>query len=304
MRYDMHCHTREGSLDAKVPVEEYARLLQKRGFTGMLVTDHNSYKGYQAWCRARKELKKKRDPLADFVVLQGIEYDTLDAGHILVIMPKGLRLRILEVRGLPVQHLIRIVHQYGGILGPAHPYGAKFLSTMCSKKLERNPKMIPEFDFMEAFNTCEKKESNQKARALTHAYRLPGFGGSDSHKAMYVGTAYTDINYPIRNNNDLIFAVKNGYVLGCGGEEREEVRQGRLWKLVPIATSWRVYNRSLALLKTKTRKTQLQFLQDMESIRRNLLKGKKEERERARQEQEEQQKEQDGADTAETKKEE
>ena len=73
MRYDMHCHTKEGSLDAKVPVTEYARLLQKRGFTGMLVTDHNSYKGYRAWCKAKKELKRKNDPLADFVVLKGIE---------------------------------------------------------------------------------------------------------------------------------------------------------------------------------------------------------------------------------------
>lgn len=277
MRYDMHCHTKEGSLDAKVPVVEYARMLQKRGYTGMLTTDHNSYKGYRAWCRAKKELKEKNDPLADFVVLKGIEYDTLDAGHILVIMPKGLRLRILEVRGLPVQMLINIVHRYGGILGPAHPYGAKFLSTMCSKKMERNPKLIHEFDFMEAFNTCEKPESNQKARALTHAYKKPGFGGSDSHKAMYVGTAYTDINYPIENNNDLIYAVKNGYVLGCGGAEREEVRQGKLWKLVPIGTSWKVYNRGLAILKSHTRKTQLQFLQDMESIRGVLSgKGKKE----------------------------
>lgn len=284
MRYDMHCHTKEGSLDAKVPVTEYARLLQKRGFTGMLVTDHNSYKGYRAWCKAKKELKRKNDPLADFVVLKGIEYDTLDAGHILVIMPKGLRLRILEVRGLPVQNLIKIVHQYGGILGPAHPYGAKFLSTMFSKKLARTPNLIHDFDFIEAFNSCEKKESNKNARALTNAYRKPGFGGSDSHKAMYVGTAYTDINYPIRNNNDLIFAVKNGYVLGCGGEEREEVRQGKLWKLVPIATSWKVYNRGLAILKAKTRKTQLQFLRDMESIRKTLMAGKKENQQQTEQE--------------------
>ncbi|MGI6070831.1 MAG: PHP-associated domain-containing protein [Blautia sp.] len=274
MRFDMHCHTKEGSLDAKVPVAEYAKMLQTRGYGGMLTTDHNSYKGYRAWCRTKKELKRKGDPLGDFVVLKGIEYDTLDAGHILVIMPKGLRLRILEVRGLPVQMLIKIVHQYGGILGPAHPYGAKFLSAMCSKKMERDPRLIHEFDFMEVFNTCEKKDSNQKARALAQAYQKPGFGGSDSHKPMYVGTAYTDIDYPIENNNDLIFAVKNGYVLSAGGEEREEVRQGKLWKLVPIATSWKVYNRGLALIKRRTRQTQLEFLKDMDSIRKTLL-GKK-----------------------------
>ena len=47
----------------------------------------------------------------DFLVLKGIEYDTIDAGHVLVIMPETIKLRILELRGLPVQLLIDIVHQ-------------------------------------------------------------------------------------------------------------------------------------------------------------------------------------------------
>ena len=65
----------------------------------------------------------KGDKYQDFLVLKGIEYDTLDAGHILVIMPETIKLRLLELRGIPVQMLIPIVHNYGGILGPAHPCG-------------------------------------------------------------------------------------------------------------------------------------------------------------------------------------
>ena len=42
MKFDMHCHTKEGSLDGKVPVEEYIALLKKKGYDGMLVSDHNS----------------------------------------------------------------------------------------------------------------------------------------------------------------------------------------------------------------------------------------------------------------------
>ena len=60
-----------------------------------------------------------------FVVLKGVEYDTCDCGHILVIMPFGVKLKILELRGLPGSILVKIVHAYGGILGPAHPYGEK-----------------------------------------------------------------------------------------------------------------------------------------------------------------------------------
>ena len=52
----------------------------------------------------------------DFVVLKGIEYDTLDAGHMLCIMPEGVRMRLLELKGLPVSMLIEFVHRHGGIL--------------------------------------------------------------------------------------------------------------------------------------------------------------------------------------------
>ena len=51
MKFDMHCHTKEGSLDGKVPVEEFIQALMDRGYDGMLVSDHNSYHGYRA-CKA------------------------------------------------------------------------------------------------------------------------------------------------------------------------------------------------------------------------------------------------------------
>ena len=70
-------HTGRFFFDGKLPIAEYIRLLQEKGYGGMLVTDHNSYKGYRAY---RDKLKEK---LHSFVVLKGIEYDTIDAGHIL-----------------------------------------------------------------------------------------------------------------------------------------------------------------------------------------------------------------------------
>ena len=257
----MHCHTRKGSLDSKIDIQDYVRILKQKGFQGMLVTDHNSYNGYRNWVKLRREKKIR----TDFVVLKGVEYDTLDAGHILVIMPKGIHLRILEVRGLPVHMLIRIVHQYGGILGPAHPYGTKFMSAMCSKKMEKDQTLAEEFDFIEAFNTCELPESNKKAREMTQRYRKPGLGGSDAHREAYVGTAYTDIAYPVKNNDDLIYAIKNGYVVGCGGQEREPKEKNVILRMVPLGDVWRVYNRGVALLRSHTRRMNLEkiFLLNM-----------------------------------------
>ena len=172
MKIDMHCHTREGSPDGKVPIEQYIRMLRNQGFGGMLVTDHDSYGGYRYW-----KNNIKGDKYQDFLVLKGIEYDTLDAGHILVIMPETIKLRLLELRGIPVQMLIPIVHNYGGILGPAHPCGEKYMSFMNAKAYQRNPDILKEFDFMEIFNACEPQEVNDRAKAIAKQYGLPGTGG-------------------------------------------------------------------------------------------------------------------------------
>ena len=70
MKFDMHCHTKEGSMDGKVPIDDFIAELIRKGFNGMLVSDHNSYNGYRTWKRNIKDQKFK-----DFVVLKGIEYE-------------------------------------------------------------------------------------------------------------------------------------------------------------------------------------------------------------------------------------
>lgn len=54
MKFDMHCHTKGGSIDSSVSVERYIELLSAQGFDGMLITDHDSYKGYRKWLNSEK----------------------------------------------------------------------------------------------------------------------------------------------------------------------------------------------------------------------------------------------------------
>ena len=106
MKIDMHCHVREGSVDSRVSLDEYITTLKEKGFDGMLITDHDTYHGYRHW---KYHMKGKVHE--DFVVLKGIEYDTLDAGHIICIMPEGVKMRLLEVKGLPVSVLIDTLYR-------------------------------------------------------------------------------------------------------------------------------------------------------------------------------------------------
>ena len=108
----------------------------------------------------------KEERHKDFVVLKGIEYDTIDAGHILVIMPEGVKIRILELRGLPVRILIDVVQQKRRYPGT----GTSLRRTISEyrqhqKKREAKTQFCRKFDFIETFNACESQESNDAARS-------------------------------------------------------------------------------------------------------------------------------------------
>lgn len=253
MKFDMHCHTKEGSMDGKVAIEDYIAELKSKGFGGMLVSDHNSYDGYRKWKGALKGKKH-----TDFVVLKGIEYDTIDAGHILVIMPENVKLKILELRGLPVQFLIDIVHKNGGILGPAHPCGEKYLSITNTRKHRNQLAVMDRFDFLEGFNSCETPASNHAAAAIAEQFEKPQFGGSDAHKLECVGLAYTNLPDHIRTESDLIACVKECGVISCGGSYYGGTTKERIGKVnnLLVQSFW-FYNRLGSLARRHRRVAEL-----------------------------------------------
>ena len=256
MRFDMHCHTREGSLDGKINLDEYVSLLKQKGYHGMLISDHNSYDAYRYYKKHREEPAFK-----DFVVLKGIEYDTIDAGHILVIMPEYIKLPILELRGLPVTLLIEIVHFFGGILGPAHPCGEKYLSLCNTRRFRKTPDIIKNFDFMETFNACEPPEANIAAASLARQNNLPGFGGSDAHKPDCVGFAYTDIPDGIMTETDLVNYIRSGKPVSCGGNYYHGTTRERIgsFNKVLVYSFW-FFNKAAGLLRYYKRRLEMRSL--------------------------------------------
>lgn len=199
MIFDLHCHTKEGSPDAIIPLQESIRILKGLGYDGMLVTDHDSYRGYNS-------LKEKPD---NFIVLKGIEYDTLDAGHMIIVLPKNRDYPIFEHRGMELKDVIEIVHKLGGIIGPAHPYDISKLGLFNTKN-KKNYKLFKEFDFIETFNGCSGNKNNVLSKIFAEELNKPCFGGSDSHSIINIGLAKTEIIQDIYTEDDLINLVKQG----------------------------------------------------------------------------------------------
>ena len=248
----MHCHVKGGSIDSRVSLERFIHLLQIQDFDGMMITDHDSYRACHYWDRI------KRNPLfKDFVVIRGIEYDTRDAGHFLVIMPDDVYLKVLTIRGMRLERLISIVHGNGGILGPAHPYGVRSSSAMLFSFMAKSPNIIHQFDFIETFNTCESPLSNALAHKMAIKYEKPGTGGTDAHDEQYVGMGYTDIDAQIRCNNDMIRAIKDGRIIGASGIERKETTRSRMKDSFLGVIGFKIYNQGLSKILKPYRKHQV-----------------------------------------------
>lgn len=271
MKLDMHCHTHEGSVDSKISVEEYIRILREKGFDGMVITDHDTYNGYRYW---KEHIKGKK--YRDFVVFKGIEYDTNNAGHMLVIMPENVKLRILEMRGMPLPMLLFIVHAFGGIVGPAHPFGEKYLSFANTRYFRMNRNIVDRFDFLETFNSCETPERNMQARQLANIYNKPGFGGSDSHKLDCIGTAFTRLPEYVTKESELIDLVKKKVPIKYGGTIYKGTTKEKIGKAnnVLLYSFW-VYNKILGLSQVMRRRGQSRYLNMNTSHKQYYFKHEK-----------------------------
>ena len=268
MKLDMHCHVKEGSIDSKVGLEEYIDKLIDHGYDGMVVTDHDTYNGYRYW---KNELKGKK--YQDFIVFKGIEYDTRDAGHFLVIMPEGRKMRLLEMRGLPLAMLIDLVHKNGGVLGPAHPCGEKYMSFTNARRYYLSPEIVKRFDFVEAFNSCEPVSSNSGAEKLAKKYGKVMTGGSDSHKPDCVGRGYTILPEPVTCETELISLIHKKTPFKAGGVLYNKTTKEKIGKINKLLVySFWVYNKSGELVKRHGRnKKWKKSIRLIRSIRSNCI---------------------------------
>jgi len=255
MRFDLHCHIKGGSIDSRISLEHYIELLQGFGYNGMMITDHDTYRACKHWDKIKENPVYK-----NFTVIKGIEYDTKDAGHFIVIMPNDIALHILTIRGMKLKRLIRIVHHYGGILGPAHPYGVRSSSAMLFKYLSKTPNLIREFDFIETFNTCESPISNILAKKMASKYGKTGIGGTDAHSEQYVGMGYTDIDATINTNNDMIQAIQDHRIVDASGTERIQTARSKMKDSKMGIISFHIYNKGLGKILSPYRSIRLKLL--------------------------------------------
>lgn len=200
MKIETHLHTKEGSSDSMVSLKDTINILKGKDYDGMIVTDHNSYNGYYS---------AKQDVDDGFVIIKGVEYDTSDAGHMLIILPSDADNEIFTHKGMNIDSTIKIVNSLRGIIGPAHPFDYYRLGMLNNVKWLKNINILNNFDFIEGFNACGSVIGNYKSAVLAQLFNKPMFGGSDSHRKESVGKAHTILPERIKNADELIDLVKS-----------------------------------------------------------------------------------------------
>jgi hypothetical protein len=206
--YETHMHTSEVSGCADSSAIEQVYDYKKRGYTGIIVTDH-FINGYSTCPRNLPWDKKMVHIVSGYVaakkagdecgldVFLGWEFTVRGSD----LLTYGLDLDFLvanpNLDKLSVEAYSTLVHRCGGFLAQAHPYRD-------APYIEYKFPVEPQFlDAIEVYNPFEPRKSNEKAFAFAKRHDLPMQVGSDSHNVY--APHYCGIR--LRNRAESIFDI-------------------------------------------------------------------------------------------------
>ena len=206
MLIDIHTHTTRYSggcslLDPRVLVAEGIR----NGLDGVAITEHNRLWSGDELAQLRKETGSN-----GFVLLSGIEVDIYWRHLLIFNYPYPIN------RTLSLKQLLDTIRGAGGVVILAHPFRYGGL-----RKIDRETitETLGLFDAVEVLTPDHSTSDNHEGLALSEAHGLTATGGSDSHVPGQVGTCATEFFIPVRSEEDLARAIKDGLCVPRFGTE-------------------------------------------------------------------------------------
>jgi len=194
--FDMHLHTKRHSPDSAINPFSLVRRAQQLGLTGVVITEHD-------WLWSEKELDELRAATPGMQVYAGVEVSA-NEGHFLCY---GVTDAGKLPKGIDVVELCREVHAQGGAVVAAHPYrwGQDF-----DEILDQQPLL----DGLEVMSSNMDSDCRKKAwsRKLERNTPWAAMGNSDAHQLEVVAYCYSVFPQNIRDQADLLEAIRTGDV--------------------------------------------------------------------------------------------
>ncbi len=203
---DIHCHTADHSYDGKVEAKVIVKELIKKGYSGVVFTDHN-----YCWKKHElEELAKDSDAPEGFILLSGQEVRTafngITYGDLLVY---GIEDSIPD--GTSPQEIFKALHPFNGFCIAPHP-------------------AVPHIGFgkhinsfpvtgIEVWNGRHGLKANKQALELAYESTLPACGGSDTHQFEDIGGGGTYFENLPNSLDEIKTAFKNDEVQPYKGNQ-------------------------------------------------------------------------------------
>ena len=188
--------------DSNAEPEELIAHAIEAGLQGICFTEHYSYE-------ASEPVERLREKYADRLrIFRGVEFSA-EEGHCLVF---GVNTDKLADKYMPVQDLIRLVSESGGVVIPSHPYRRGQGMGDLVLRLEG-------LCAIEGYNGFNMPSYNTTAVDMAKAMRLPYTGGSDAHEPKEAGLCYTAFDDEVTYDN-FIELLKKGNYRGIDNRKR------------------------------------------------------------------------------------
>lgn len=201
MKYDLHVHSKYSS-DGYLDPKQIVRTAQKKGLSGVAITDHGTIKG---------GLETKKFETSDFKVIVGSEINSHRGEVIGLFLEEDIKSNIFS-------EIVQEIKDQNGIVIIPHPF-----DNLRGNGVKPNKGDIPLIDCVEVFNSrCLLEKYNLKAHEFAKVNKLKITAGSDAHFANEIGKAGIMINSDIdhveelkkillKGNSDL-FGVKSNFI--------------------------------------------------------------------------------------------
>ncbi len=194
-KVDLHVHSRSSGDNDSDPEEVIERALEV-GIDGIAFTEHYYY-------GASEEVELLRDKYRGRIqILRGVEFSARE-GHCLVF---GVNTDSIVEKHAPIERLIEIVNNRGGIVVPSHPF--RGINSIGDRLFG-----LKGLKALEGFNGCNMQLYNNKALEVAKLMGLAFTGGSDAHRPSDTGSCYTLFRELVDEDN-LVRLLKLGEYVG------------------------------------------------------------------------------------------
>jgi len=184
--YETHLHTSEVSACAVSSAAQQAVNYKRKGYAGIIVTDHfiNGYstcpkklpwENKMRYFASGYEAAKKKGDEIGLDVFFGWEFTIKGADFLTYGLDLDFLISHPRLDLMSIEEYSALVRKSGGYLAQAHPYRDAYY-------IEHNYPVRPELlDGVEVYNSYDREASNSRAYAFAQDNNLPMQSGTDSH---------------------------------------------------------------------------------------------------------------------------